>query len=292
MHVLIAVALVQFLLLWRSMAETLARLAAHPAAGAIARLPRIPQSIVPVAPRFLDLSGPVAHWHRLANDANAVGQPTRSDADNCPLDLILHFELEENPRAPWSESRTWKALLKQATAVRDALQQRWRDEPAVAVMGASISTMPEATSSPQKSAFELRTERQEELVFMPVVLMLRGMLVRLWDNLLFVMGAVVLIVCGESMYSFPQRGKLNALVWCDILVGVAAALYVFVQMERDKVLSQLTNGTPDRINWDRDFISKLVVYALVPLLGLFATQFPAIGETVLHWLAPVERALP
>jgi len=35
-----------------------------------------------------------------------------------------------------------------------------------------------------------------------------------------------------------------------------------------------------------------VVYGLIPLAGLFATQFPNFSGTVLRWIEPVQKALP
>jgi len=39
-------------------------------------------------------------------------------------------------------------------------------------------------------------------------------------------------------------------------------------------------------------VLKLTVFALLPLLTLFAAQFPDLGGVILRWLEPVQKALP
>jgi hypothetical protein len=303
LHVIIAAALVQFLLLWQTMAQTLSRLAAHPIAHAYGGMPQrvFPQTVFPVEPKLLDLAVPVVHWRKLVNDPDADSPPRLHDADLHPLDILIDFEVEESPRAPWSESRTWKELVRQAASVRDALDRHWTERvvhapKAVAheAIGAALHTLPvgATVAAPLQTQAETRLTRQEEFVVMPVVLIVRAMLARLWDNLLFVTGAVALMMCGTLTYAFSQHQRLEALVWADILGAMSAVLYVVVSMERDEVLSRLSATTPGKISWDRDFVLKLIVYAIVPLLGLFATHFPSLGETLMHWLAPVQKALP
>jgi hypothetical protein len=115
---------------------------------------------------------------------------------------------------------------------------------------------------------------------------------RIGQNVLFIMGAVLLLLCSHVLYPFQSKQRVMAFIWTDILVGMAVVLTVLVQFERDAVVSRISSTTPGKISWDRDFVSKLVVYGLVPLLGLFATQFPEVGGTLLRWLEPVQKAIP
>jgi len=36
----------------------------------------------------------------------------------------------------------------------------------------------------------------------------------------------------------------------------------------------------------------VVVYAVIPLLTLFAAQFPSLGGTLMSWLRPFQQAMP
>jgi membrane protease YdiL (CAAX protease family) len=122
--------------------------------------------------------------------------------------------------------------------------------------------------------------------------MIRAALARMWDNVLFVIGALLLVLGIHASYPFQLNRRLEGFLWTDVAVGVAAVLFVFVRMERDEVLSNIRSSTPGQIKWDRDFIVKLIVYGLIPVAGLFAAEFPEVGGTVLGWIQPLQKALP
>jgi hypothetical protein len=69
-------------------------------------------------------------------------------------------------------------------------------------------------------------------------------------------------------------------------------MFVIVQMKRDPVIASLTSVDGHSKTWDAAFVLKLTVFGLLPLLTLFAAQFPDIGAMVLRWLEPVQKALP
>lgn len=114
----------------------------------------------------------------------------------------------------------------------------------------------------------------------------------MWDNVLFVTSAILLLLTANVGYPFQWRHGLNALLWADIAATVGVVLFVVIRMEHDELLSHIRSTTPGRIEWNRDFMAKIAVYGFVPLLGLFATQFPDVGQTILHWIEPVQKALP
>jgi hypothetical protein len=53
-------------------------------------------------------------------------------------------------------------------------------------------------------------------------------------------------------------------------------------------LSLVTNTKPGKIDLNLDLLSKVAVYVLLPLLALFASQFPNIGAN----LADLFRSIP
>src|SRR5437762_331044 len=122
--------------------------------------------------------------------------------------------------------------------------------------------------------------------------MARSVLARMWDNVLFITGAILLLLVANAAYPFQWRNGLDAVLWADIAATVGVVLFVVVRLEHDELLSHIRSTTPGRIEWNRDFMAKLGVYGLVPLIGLFATQFPNIGQTIVQWIQPVQKALP
>jgi hypothetical protein len=107
-----------------------------------------------------------------------------------------------------------------------------------------------------------------------------------------VIGAILLLLVTHASYPFQMNRRLEGFLWSDVAAAVAAIMFVFVRMEHDEVLSNIQSTTPGHIKWDRDFITKLMVYGLIPVAGVFAAEFPDIGGTILSWLEPVRKALP
>lgn len=68
-----------------------------------------------------------------------------------------------------------------------------------------------------------------------------------------------------------------------MLIGTTV-IYVYAQMERDKTLSYITNTAPGRLG--TEFWIRSAAFLVGPVLGILATQFPAITESILGWLQP------
>jgi hypothetical protein len=165
-------------------------------------------------------------------------------------------------------------------------------ERVTAAEGVEASRRTAAVADQEGAESERLTDVREEFVAMPVVFAIRDALARIGQNVAFIMGAILLVLASHLLYPFQAQQRLMAFIWTDILVAVAAVLAVIVQIERDAIMSRLTSTTPGQIAWDSGFVSKLLVYGVVPLLALFAAQFPGIGSTVLQWIEPVQRAIP
>jgi hypothetical protein len=302
-QIMIVAALFQFLHIWLAIATMLERLSTLPAAGAYKRLPRklFPQGVLPRVPRLSELQEAVRRWDHLEQEDTL---PHASEN----VAAVFREDMKRNPRQFWSQTATWKAVLIEARRVLDELSVKGmtvsmavmypKFVPLPSIAGAGpISSLPSTTRSELFAVSQVATDdlhrlRQEEFVVLPIVFMIRAALARMWDNVLFVIGALLLLLGIHASYPFQLNRRLEGFLWSDVAVGVAAVLFVFVRMERDEVLSNIRSSTPGQINWDRDFIVKLVVYGLIPVAGLFAAEFPDIGGTVLSWIQPFQKALP
>jgi hypothetical protein len=69
---------------------------------------------------------------------------------------------------------------------------------------------------------------------------------------------------------------------------VGAVSLTFVQMERSKVLSLLCGSVPGRVTWNREFVMRILIYGLVPIVTLLSAQFPEVIRQVLSWLRVVQ----
>jgi lysylphosphatidylglycerol synthetase-like protein (DUF2156 family) len=128
---------------------------------------------------------------------------------------------------------------------------------------------------------------------MSMAFIVRDAVARLGYNLVFVTGGVLLVFSSHTLFPFQAHQRLEGLAWCYIGLTFAAILTVMVQIKRNDIIARLASAKPgERTTWDAEFVMKLIVFGLLPLLTLFATQFPDIGGTLLRWLEPVEKVLP
>jgi hypothetical protein len=72
----------------------------------------------------------------------------------------------------------------------------------------------------------------------------------------------------------------------------ATALAIFVQADRDELLSRLTASPAGKVTWDVAFVSKVALHAGIPLLTLFVSQFPELTDSLGRWLQSLRSQLP
>ncbi len=95
------------------------------------------------------------------------------------------------------------------------------------------------------------------------------------------LGALIsslLALVAVTLYAFQPRHFVNLALGLPLAGAVGLTLLVFVQMDRNATLSRIGDTTPGKVTFDRTFFSKLFTYVGIPVLGLIATQFPAVGE--------------
>jgi len=104
----------------------------------------------------------------------------------------------------------------------------------------------------------------------------------------FVTIALVLVIVALTSFPIYPREPLIGYAWVWALLAASAGVWVSVTMERDVILSRLTGTAPNRVTWNLAFVTKLVVYVGVPILTLFAAQFPQFGGMLLRWMTPLQ----
>jgi hypothetical protein len=93
----------------------------------------------------------------------------------------------------------------------------------------------------------------------------------------FLAGRVVHLIS----FVLPALRNLGAFVLTGLLLMLAAvvgaAVVILVQMERDVVLSALSDTAPGQITVTRQFVFNVLTYVLLPIVALLGAQYP---ETV------------
>lgn len=299
LQALVAVSIAQFLFVW---ARTRRRLecfvglkgASGPLSAAFARLPLSMRrlGVFSRVPRLEDLEDTVlaacavAAPVKLASVGRAdirslLRQPELGMNDALPADLLAglnaafaHEKATDRGRT-FSDTKTWAHVL----AFTD--KARLLAFAIVRLGGGEID-------QPTKAWLE----RVDDLVAMNVALIVREMVGRLVASMLLTMVITLMILASHTWYPAQPRQVLLGFSWAFIVASAAASVRVFIQIERNEVISHITGTTPNQTTWDLAFVSKLLLWVVVPLLSLFAAQFPDVGRTLLQWLQPIQKALP
>ncbi len=195
------------------------------------------------------------------------------------LESPTAYEEQRETRRHWTLAGTWITLLAEAPQLIALLKTFWARVPAAMRPGEDRQAL---------DTIDVWHRRAEELIAMEVTLVVRELLSRTMSYLMLILALLVLMVTALSSVPIQPKEPLLAFAWVYVTISVAVGLTIVIAMERDPILSRLSGTKPNRVTWDLDFVLKLVLYGLVPLLTLFAAQFPDIGNTLLRWVAPIQ----
>jgi len=132
----------------------------------------------------------------------------------------------------------------------------------------------------------------ETFLALQVSFVIRLVLARVLSGITLVVAGLVLVLGAHLFYSFP--GRPFWLAWDAALVAAATALilWLLAGLERDPVLSRLAGTTPGQLSWTGGFSLRMIGYAVIAGLTLFATFFPEVGSSIGEWLEPMRKSLP
>ena len=300
---LLVLSIVQSIYLWNVLRALLRHLDAHGMADAYRRLPPelLENRLSPRPPSLTDLERAVGFRRALRVELDRVGATPSAGqtAPGNPLDLAPDAYLDlasalDDP-APldddrrhhraWTDSGTWKTLSASACLLASVLEGYWRDH-------VRENFLRGGSAGDIKDNVQQWCLRAEEFVALQVVFVIREVMASLVNTLFFVILAILLMVAAQGSFPIQPRQTFLGIAWALVIVAVAVSLRTFWQMGRDPVLRRLSNVDPRGWSWDRALITKVVVYAVIPLLTLFAAQFPSLGGTLMSWLRPFQQAMP
>ncbi len=256
LQVMIGLALLQFVCLWVVLKPLLERLSFHGGPHAYDRVPRalFPAGLFPGVPGLDELGVLVEHYVACLEKR---GLPA-ADA----IQRTLAQERSEAIAPHWSASATWPMLV-----------------------AAAMLPLRAGDATTDDDVLRLRE--------MCVTLVVRDAIARLWPNIVFVVGAGVCVFCSHTLFPFQMQKALAAVGWVYVAMAFGAILAVLIQMRRNVFLRHVASPDPESgAGWDTGFVLRLAVFVLVPLVALFATQFPDIGGVLMRWVDPVRKMLP
>ena len=107
-----------------------------------------------------------------------------------------------------------------------------------------------------------------------------------------VTAGLLLLLMAETSYPFQPHEPLLLFGWVIILIVVAVTILIFVQLSRDKVISLLSGTTPNKLNWTSDFIFRVLMHGVLPILILLGIQFPEVLQNLLSWCSSLTSKGP
>ncbi len=267
----------RFVASWIELRRLLRRLSCHPLLADLAAqdgagfdgLPRI--SVMSPAPNYTSLVLSAQHAIRLCRAPGAENDAAMIEAAK---------RLEENLRALLeAKSRNdWPLVAR----IRSEMQVRF------SALSAQVARRLEPAWSLAENAAPPSDEwRKPAELFLAgrILAFLHYALAHLQNLVIFVNAGMLLLLLTVTSYPFQPRDLLLLFGWLLILSVVAATIFIFVQMDRDRALSLFSGGVPGQLNWNRDFIVRILIHGVLPILALLSVQFPETLQQILSWLS-------
>jgi hypothetical protein len=189
----------------------------------------------------------------------------------------------------WTATHSWRTIRAAAHGTAEAVERFWTVQVRASLLSETEFDNDVAHIDDDVQRWFLRAE---EFVAMQGVLVVRELLARLANVFFYVIVGVLLMVAAQGSFPFQPKQHLLATAWAYVVIAVVLIFTVFVQMERDPLISAMASTDAGKVRWDATVWSKVILYGVIPLATIFAAQFPHIGGTILDWLSPVQRALP
>ncbi|MGO8792036.1 MAG: hypothetical protein ACLQVL_32250 [Terriglobia bacterium] len=90
----------------------------------------------------------------------------------------------------------------------------------------------------------------------------------------FVLAGLLLMLLAVTSYPFQPRNEFLFFNWVVILSFIGTVCWIFVQMDRDTILSLLNDTKPGEVTFSRALVLRAILYVGVPFLALLGAQFP------------------
>ncbi|HNK44774.1 MAG TPA: hypothetical protein PKL17_08335, partial [Pseudomonadota bacterium] len=311
----------RFLRLWSVFREFLHQLGHHPLAQSLERLPHkfirsLGALFLEDLPELTRRQAAQEHFRLLINHMNQLD----FDRDLLPLTTVTDIEkvksllqdlrelvphIERETMQQGAATDVPEAQVVHASRILTQILKRfWRARP---LPGSLVAGRPgEAQLSvrpgPEQNTAEvyqrllpdtlhLWLRLAEDFLAIQVVTYINRLFPHLRNGLLNVTIGFVLLLLALIVYPFQPQRYLVLLSTVLLVMTVPTTMYVLAQMNRDEVLSRIAKSQPGKLTWDRAFISQIVIYGVLPLLSLIATQFPEVRGAAFSWLETALKTL-
>jgi hypothetical protein len=266
---LLVKAVLSLWLLWRFLEQFLVHLEEAPNNRLLTVYERLPRhwtatGVMTRVPALVDLRPLVERWERV-DESNRIRK----------VDAIFRRDLEDVRVSSWTESQTFRELSNDTARIWANVIDAWKRG----------SDARNTTRSPHELA-------AEEFAAIDLLLSIRDVLGRMTNSLVFTVAGGLLLLASHSLFVVVPNRLFVTISGLLLMATALVSVQVLSQIQRNGVLSVITQTTAGRLDADATYVVRIVVYFLVPLLSILATQFPEMGGALLEWLRPLEKTLP
>jgi hypothetical protein len=321
--VLIGNTLIQLIQHWVALELLLKRVFQHRLGRAFDRVARfvrdsIHQQLSRAPHDLLRLSGCAVRFDELVRSSRALGEGGLAQRERAELERksasmqLLRSEalsastLRDVGEAAALEAELGRSVLEGARETMRLLLRAWagtlpRGEAATeARMPASSDPVPPAelgddalsAEAHRYSALEFRWLRDAEAFVATVVALLIQRHVRQFQYFMYTLtGCGLLLLFAISSYPFEPHRLLLTFIWVIVGTVVVVGLFVYVELDRNALVSRLTGTSPGHMTLDGALALRIVAWVIVPLLGVAAAQYPDLANALFRAVEPFARAL-
>jgi hypothetical protein len=299
-------ALMQVFRLWRSIHELLQAIAPLRLKGAFSR---IPPSVTRLFGPYLsaERSGREPHlpvrWeqrHLLLARYGEVRDQLRQalgvrDAQLAYLERKLGYP-SESADLPRRGEDAQAQLRDTARSCLVVLGRLWSNLPVNATFGGPVSSVeseaspaqPPLPPAPASVDVPLREwlVLAEEFVAVEVVAYLSQFFVQLRNLLVFLTVSPLFMLFAATSYPFHPQRLWMMFSGALILAAAFITVTIFIQIERDEVVSRISGTRPNKLDFRWDFLANICTYTL-PLLGVLVATSTDLTDLIHAWLDPL-----
>jgi hypothetical protein len=120
--------------------------------------------------------------------------------------------------------------------------------------------------------------------------LIRQAFAQIQNLLIFLTIMLLLLICAVYSYPFQPRHYISFCLIGLVMWTIVSIVVTFIRLNRNEVLSNLSDTTPNHFTPDRALVRQLFVFGLIPLLSLLAFQFPEFGNVFFFWVNGMQNA--
>jgi hypothetical protein len=129
-----------------------------------------------------------------------------------------------------------------------------------------------------------------EFIAMRMAAYVRYITLHMKNLMTFMSLGFLLTLLASISYPFDRP---QIIAWSATFI-LAALLFtvgtVLAQMDRDAILSRMSNSTPGKVRY-MAFVKHMLAVGGLPIVTILATLFPAIGSYLFSWAGPIMESL-